>query len=258
MKFRSHWALAKGVVLESVRRKDLWVVAILGLVVLVAASAIGFFGSAGLEVFMKDLAVTVLGLFSTVIAAATATRVLPDEIKNRTLYPLLARPISRLDLIVGKWFGAVLVTWLGFALLTVTTAIAIAMFHVRFEPIMAQYVFLKLLGLTLVCSVGVALSVYMTPAASLTMTLVLSFGASTFSRAIGLGFNDASPVIRVVMQTINAALPQTHLFDIGGRAVYVGWSPAPMWVVGALFGYLVVYSIAMLSVCYAKMRRKAL
>ena len=95
MKFTAYKPLARSVLLESLRRKDLWVVAILGFVIIIAASTLGFFGFDGLEIFAKDLAVTVLGLFSTIITVLTACRLIPDEIKNRTLYPLLARPITR-------------------------------------------------------------------------------------------------------------------------------------------------------------------
>src|SRR5690349_3337416 len=56
MKFRVYKALARGVVLESVRRKDLWVVAILGFLILIASGALGFFGVEGLQSFAKDLA----------------------------------------------------------------------------------------------------------------------------------------------------------------------------------------------------------
>jgi uncharacterized membrane protein len=87
MNILTYKALARSVVLESIRRKDLWVVAILGFLIILASSALGFFGFDGLQVFAKDLAVTVLGLFSTIIAILTSCRLIPDEIKNRTLYP---------------------------------------------------------------------------------------------------------------------------------------------------------------------------
>ena len=258
MKFYVHRALANGVVLESIRRKDLWVVAILGFIVLAASSAIGFFGSAGLETFVKDLAVTVLGLFSTVIAVVVSCRVLPEEIKNRTLYPLLARPITRLDLILGKWVGAVLVTWLGFLLLLATTAVALIGFHVHFEAIMLQYAFLKMLGLAVICSVGMALSVYMTPSAATVMTFVLALGSSILSRAMTMAYEQSPEILRGLFKVFNAMLPQVHLFDIGARATYMGWSPVPMWVVAALVVYLFAYASAMMAVCFAKFRRQAL
>jgi uncharacterized membrane protein len=51
MNFSAYRALARCVVLESLRRKDLWVVAILGFVILLASSTLGFFGFSGLEIF---------------------------------------------------------------------------------------------------------------------------------------------------------------------------------------------------------------
>ncbi len=258
MKFRIYFTLARGVVLESVRRKDLWVVAILGLVVLATASTIGFFGSSGLEVFIKDLSATVLGLFATVVATVVSCRVIPDEVKNRTLYPLLARPISRLDFIIGKWLGAVLVTWIGFALLLITTSIALAGFHVPFEWIMLQYVFLKLLGLALICSIGICLSTLLTPPAAVTLTFISTYGVAMVSRGLSLGYAHASPLGQWTSKAISALLPQTQLFDISGRAVYVGWQLVPLWVVGALTLYCIVYSGAMLTMSFLRMQKKAL
>ena len=115
------FALAKGVVLESLRRKDLWVVGILGGLIVCAAGAMGVFGLDGLEAFAKDLAVSVLSLFSTVVAVLISSRVMGEELRQRTLYPLLARPVSRLDLLLGKWLGTVLVSWIAFLVLVVMT-----------------------------------------------------------------------------------------------------------------------------------------
>jgi ABC-type transport system involved in multi-copper enzyme maturation permease subunit len=258
MKFRIYWSLAKGVLLESIRRKDLWVIAILGFLVLAGSSALGFFGVAGLEIFIKDLAVTVLGLFSTIIAVVTSTRVLPEEIKNRTLYPLLARPISRFDLVIGKFLGAVLVTWTGFFMLALTTGLAMLIFKIQFEPIMLQYLLGKMMGLALVCAIGLGLSVYMTPPAATTMGFVLTMGASSISRAMVLAYTAAPAFVQWLFKGINLLLPQVHLFDFGSRTVYYNWSPVPLWAIGTLFAYLVVYGGVMLLLAHAKLRRQTL
>lgn len=257
MKPRVWLVLCRGVVLEAVRRKDLWVVAILGFLIISAAGALGFFGIAGLEVFAKDLAFTVLGVFSTILAVITASRMIPDEIRNRTLYPLLARPISRLDLLVGKLCGAICVTWIAFLALVALTAVALAMFHVRFDWVMAQYVVAKMLGLALLCSLSLALSACMTPSAAATMSFVLAFGGAMIVRALGLAFEGASPPMRVAFKLINFGLPQLHLFDFGARAANVGWPPVPLWVMGALTAYAAVYSGTMVAVAWLRFRRQA-
>lgn len=249
-------ALARCVVLESLRRKDLWVVAILGFVILLASSTLGFFGFKGLEIFAKDMAVTVLGMFSTIIAILTSSRLIPDEIKNRTLYPLLARPITRLDLLVGKLVGAVAVTWISFLLLAALTALALTIFHVKFEMIMLQYLLAKMIGLVVVCGFSMAFSVYMTPSASATIAFLVAFGAPMVTRGLILAAA-GNPALVPICKAINTILPQTALFDLGGRAVYIGWGLVPLWVMGFLVAYGLFYSGAMLFVSWMKFRRQA-
>lgn len=257
MKLNAVRALAKGVVLESIRRKDLWVVAILGFLILAAAGALGLFGIHGLEIFVKDLAVTVLGLFSVILAVLTSCRILPDEIRNRTLYPLLARPISRLDLLVGKYVGAVVVSWIGFLALVALTFLALLGFGVHFEAVMFQYVLAKMMGLAVICAVGLCLSAYMTPNAAATMSFLLVLGSTMFARAFQMASAE-QPALTWVFKILNAALPQTHLFDLGGRAVYVNWSPVPLWVMLALAAYMLVYVAATVGLGWLRFRRQAL
>jgi ABC-type transport system involved in multi-copper enzyme maturation permease subunit len=256
-KLRIWKAIARGVLLEAVRRKDLWVIAILGMIIILAASMLGFFGVRGLEVFVKDLAVTVLGMFSTIVAILTSSRLLPDEIRNRTLYPLLARPITRLDLLLGKFFGAVAATWIGFLCLASLTAVALAIFHVQFEWVMLQYLVLKMMGLVVLCAVTLTLSAYMTPQAAATMSFVLAFGSVMFVRGLEMASHSSTGNMKSVFLVANDLLPQYLLFDEGARAANIGWGSAPVWVVLALMTYMIVYSGAVLLMAWSRFKKQA-
>lgn len=257
MNFRAWKSIARGVVLEAIRRKDLWVIAILGCLILVCASALGFFGMNGLESFIKDLAVTILSLFSSIVAILSSTRLMPEEIKNRTLYPLLARPISRFDLLMGKLIGAVLVTWTGFFALCALTSLALIMFHVHFDLLMLQFVIAKLMGLVVICSVSLALSTYCSPTAASTLAVVLVFGSGIVVRAMVMAYSTAGAGTQVMFTAINAVLPQFGLFDLGARVANLHWGPVPAWVLGTLFAYMVFYSAAMLALGWLKFRKQA-
>jgi len=258
VKFRAYWALARGVLLETVRRKDLWVVAILGFLIIAAAGTLGFFGFKGLEVFAKDLAFNVLGLFSTILAILTAGRQLPDEIKNRTLYPLLARPINRFDFLIGKLLGAVLASWIAFLALSAAAALALAVFGVAFEPIMIQYLFAKMIGLAFVCGLSMAFSVFMTPSAAVTTTFILALGGAKISQALTMSYGSASPGARILYRVVDALIPHYNLFDIGSRAAYNGWPPVEPWVVGFMLAYCLVYTGGLMTLSWLKFRVKAL
>lgn len=251
-------ALARGVLLDAVRRKDLWVVAILGFLIMACAGMLGFFGLNGLEIFAKDLAVTVLGVFSTIVAILISSRGIPEELKNRTLYPLLARPITRFDLLFGKFIGATVATWISFLVLAVLTGAALMVFKVHFEPIALQYLLLKMMGLAMLCAVSQTLSCYMTPQAAATMSFILALGGSMLSRAFVMGYASAAAPLQIGFKFLNALLPQYSLFDIGSRVSNQHWSPVPLWVVGALAAYMVIYSGGMLTLGWMKFRKQAI
>jgi ABC-type transport system involved in multi-copper enzyme maturation permease subunit len=256
-KFQIWKAIARGVILESVRRKDLWVVGILGFLICLSAGALGFFGMSGLESFAKDLGTTVLGAMSTILAIVTTSRLMPDEIKNRTLYPLIARPISRFDLLFGKFLGATAISWISFLLLAALTGIALTIFGVQFEPLMAQYLLLKLMGLAVICSVSLMLSTIMTPSAATTMSFVLIFGSGMISKALVMAYESGQTSMQPVFKFLNALLPQVGLFDLGSRTANTNWGPVPTWVVGTLAVYMVLYCSAMLSLSWFKFRNQA-
>lgn len=250
-------ALARGVLLDAVRRKDLWVVAILGFLIIASAGMLGFFGLNGLEVFAKDLAVTVLGAFSSIVAILIASRGMPEEIKNRTLYPLLARPITRFDLLFGKFLGATIATWISFLILVVLTGLALSLFGVKFEVIALQYILLKMMGLAVLCAVSQALSCFMTPQAAATMSFILAFGGAMLSRAFVMAYGSASQPVQMTFKFIYGILPQYSLFDIGGRVSNEHWTMVPLWVVGALTVYMVVYTSGILGLSWLRFRKQA-
>jgi ABC-type transport system involved in multi-copper enzyme maturation permease subunit len=112
----------RATLLEALRRKDAWVLGILmGAYALVALGArLGGGTDASAATFMLNLGLSLSVLFAHLLTVLLAGRQFPDEIENRTLYPLLARPVTRRSLLLGKWIagGLVgLVTLAAFALL---------------------------------------------------------------------------------------------------------------------------------------------
>jgi ABC-type transport system involved in multi-copper enzyme maturation permease subunit len=100
--------IVRATLLEAQRRKDAWVLGILmGAFAIVAGSARLTGGTdATAATFMLNLGLSLSVLFSHLLTVLLAGRQLPDEIENRTLYPLLARPISRRGLLLGKWLAS--------------------------------------------------------------------------------------------------------------------------------------------------------
>jgi ABC-type transport system involved in multi-copper enzyme maturation permease subunit len=249
-------ALAGASLLESLRRKDLYVALILSLLMIGAAATIGTFGVTGLEMFLKDVTLTVVNLVSTLLAVLFAARQLPEEVAHRTVYPLLARPISRADLVIGKFFGAFALSALALLLFAMIGLGALSYYGLAVGAIFWQYLLLRLFSLALVCALTITLSLFLTPGATITVALLLAAGGATFSQAVLLLDGTAGQAARAFLRGSYYLLPHLDLFDLSRKVSY-GWKPVAAWVVWALFAYGALYTALLLALGMWRFKRQA-
>src|SRR2546421_11227681 len=55
--------------------------------------------------YLKEVVLLLIWVSALVIAITTTARQIPAERENRTIFPLLAKPVSRGQVIVGKFLG---------------------------------------------------------------------------------------------------------------------------------------------------------
>jgi ABC-type Na+ transport system ATPase subunit NatA/ABC-type transport system involved in multi-copper enzyme maturation permease subunit len=249
-------ALMTAGLLETLRRKDLYVVLILTLLLTLGASAFRAFGVQGLEIFVKDVALTAIGVMTTVLTVLIAARQIPEEMQRRTIYPLMARPITRGQLLLGKWATATMTASLCFVILALTTLGLLLTLGIGVKPLFVQYVLLKLLGIGWLCAMVIALSLYMTPAANVTLSLILAFGSGLFGRLLLMAHweHDLSALW---LNLLYGVLPHYDYFDMSKKVVF-NWDLAPWWVLGAMAGYAVLNGGAWLLVGWLRFRKQTI
>jgi ABC-2 type transport system permease protein len=57
---------------------------------------------------LKDIGLGAMSLFTSLLAVIATARLLPQEIEDRTVYTILAKPISRFEYLAGKLSGVLL------------------------------------------------------------------------------------------------------------------------------------------------------
>jgi ABC-type transport system involved in multi-copper enzyme maturation permease subunit len=120
-------AIARVVLLEMIRRKDFYVLFfITGLITLLLGS-VSIFNDRNIAGYLKELALLLIWISSLVIAISTAARQLHAEKESRTIFPLLAKPVSRGQLLLGKFLGC----WLA-------TGVALLVFYLFFALVVAS------------------------------------------------------------------------------------------------------------------------
>src|SRR5215831_9552678 len=99
------FALAGVVIKELYRRKDFYVLFVLTALLTFAAGAMNFFHDEKIIRIVKDVCLMLIWISSLVIAIVTTARQIPAEREARTIFPLLAKPVSRGQVIAGKFLG---------------------------------------------------------------------------------------------------------------------------------------------------------
>ena len=119
------FAIGGVVIRELYRRKDFYVLLVLTAVITGLLGAVNFFNDPRIVRYLKEICLLLIWLSSLVICITTAARQIPAEKENRTIFPLLAKPVTRWQVVFGKFLGcwlacgiALLVFYLFFAIVS--------------------------------------------------------------------------------------------------------------------------------------------
>jgi len=251
------FGIAYVAILESFRRKDPYVVLILGFALVLGAALFNQFGIEGLEKFVKDVALTVTNVLCVVICVVAAARQLPSEIANRTLYPLLAKPVSRTTVLLGKYLGVGLMSSAVVVMFWVELQILFLVFGISSGVIFFQALYLRILSMWLIAAVVVALSLFLTHGANVTVSLLLTLAMSTFANTVLAVHSELHGAAQRLAEVLYWVAPHLELFDLSKKVIHE-WPAIPVAALAVLTAYAVVYAAMFLALGCWRFRRIAL
>ena len=82
---------------------------------------------------IKNWALGPMFIFATVLAVVATALLLPKDVEDRTLYTILAKPVPRIDYLVGKFLGVVA---LMFVTLLIMDVMMVSVLHVRTQMVL--------------------------------------------------------------------------------------------------------------------------
>lgn len=118
--------IAKNTFLEAVRQKLFNFLVLLSVALVISSHTFKAFdfGTSELK-FIADFGFGAIYLFGMIIAIASTAQLFFSEIENRTALTILAKPVRRLEFILGKYVGVLLVVGIFTALMTTLLAIVL-------------------------------------------------------------------------------------------------------------------------------------
>jgi len=235
-------ALAGLSIMELYRRKDLLVVFVLSAVILLPLSVLKPFGVAGASRYVTEMALLLVWLFSLVIGLGVSMRLFPPEFESRTIYPMLAKPVGRGTLLLGKYLGALAASVSALAVFYLAYGILAGVRQGVWFPLILLQAFVLHIGfMVVVTALGLTGSLFMTGSANLTLNVLLTVGMLFFGQRLP-ALAAAQPVPgKWVLTLFHWVGPHMEFFDLRQRVVH-DWPP---------LGWSVCLSVSAYALCYA-------
>jgi Cu-processing system permease protein len=252
-------AIAVNVFRESVRDKVLYNLVLFAILLIGASLLIGQL-TAGQDVkIIKDLGLSATSFFGLFIAVFIGIGLVSKEVERRSIYSLLAKPITRSQLVVGKYIGLVLTLAVNVG--AMAAALYAVLAYLRWgasdavirtweapalDPALLVAAGLILVELMLVTAIAVFFSTFSTPILSAALTFAL-FIVGHFSEDLR-NFQDAvnSPVAGRITRALYWVLPNLAQFDVKASVTHGRHVPAGYVVLAV--AYAVVYVAMLLTI----------
>jgi ABC-type transport system involved in multi-copper enzyme maturation permease subunit len=252
-------AVAGVVILELYRRKDFYVLFVLTALLTLVMGSVTFFNERNVIRYLKEICLFLIWVSSLVIAITTTARQIPAEREQRTLFPLLAKPVTRSQVLLGKFLGC----WeaCGLALLVFYAFFAVVAGAREHHWPMANYfqaVTLHWLMLGVVVAMTLLGSlVFAAPSSTNTIAFVLVTAILLLGRHLNKVALQLAEPLQSLVYAIYFALPHLELFDVRDLIVH-NWSPIPWaaWLGAGVYG--AVYICLFLALACRVFRRKAI
>jgi ABC-2 type transport system permease protein len=221
--------IAQIVWLKMIRKKDLYVLLILLAGLLLTLTTLNIFGIAGVVRYITETGLNFAWLFSWILAVIVTARELPNEEKQGTIFPLLAKPINRMELIIGKWLGSwsiVCVATLSFYILVASVVI---LKGGTLNPIvLIQGIILHCCAISIICAISLFFSIKMNSDAAATMSFTFTATSFLLVPWIPRLMKYTSGIHATAMMVVYNLLPHFEIFNMKRRIVHdfdpIQWS----------------------------------
>jgi ABC-type transport system involved in multi-copper enzyme maturation permease subunit len=252
------FAVAGIVIKELYRRKDFYVLFILTVLVCLIMASVNIFNDKHIVRYLKELCLLLIWISSLVIGITATARQIPAEREQRTLLPLLAKPLTRTQLIFGKFLGC----WLACGLVLICFYVffgALAASREHTWPLMNyfQAAFLHWIALGVVVALALLGSlVFAAPSSNSTICFVIVATILTVGRYLdAIALAQPEP-FRSLVYAFYYAVPHLEIpFEMRNLIVHdwplIGWNFVALDTL-----YLLTYTAVFLVAACLVFRRK--
>ncbi|GAO02301.1 ABC-2 family transporter protein [Anaeromyxobacter sp. PSR-1] len=199
-----------------------------------------------------DLGLTAMELMGSLTAVFLGATTIAGDVERRVVYPVVAKPMSRAQYLVGRYLGLAATLWLNMLVMAVCLAALLCLDAGSLSPIDRPLLgaFLMMgVQFLVVAAVAVLFSSLTTPtlAAIFSLAVTIAGHLSNDLRTLWEGAGSG------VGKALWYVLPNLSALSLNAEVIYREAPPASVWLASA---YALLYTGAMLSLAAAAFERR--
>jgi Cu-processing system permease protein len=203
---------------ETIRDKILYNLVLFAILLIGASVLLGTLTIGEQARIVNDLGLSAINLVAVLIAIFVGIGLVTKEIERRTVYTILARPITRVQFVLGKYLGLALIV-----IVNITIMFGMFLATVWFSDnavhgSLFQAVQLILVETLLVMAMALFFSTFSSSILSATMTLGLYVIGHLTSDLKGIAEKSQNPLTESVMTALYYVCPNLEMLNVKGQA----------------------------------------
>lgn len=249
--------IARNVFLEVIRDRILYLVGLFA-VLMVAATLLLPQVAAGTEnKIILDLGLAAIHLLSVIVAVFVGTGLINKEIEKRTVLVLIAKPVTRLEFIVGKHLGlsAVLAVLIG--LLTLIFLVVLQLNGIPFplDSLLLAVLFM-FLEVVLLTAVAILFGVFTSSLLATLLTFAVYLVGHLSQDIVSLGKLSENAGLQRVTNGLYLVLPDLERLNLRNEAVYGMQLLPSMPELSSSLLYALLYTALLLAIAVGIFSRR--
>ena len=243
-------ALAQLYLKGSLRRQVHLATLFLAFVLLILPAYVNAFsvGPEAFETISKDFGLTLIGYFIVGMGLMLGSTTVPSDLEARSVYPVLARPLSRAGFLLAHLLAAAMMLGGSLLFLGASLSFSIALILRDIFPTLIFSLYGSFLQAVVVAALCLMLSVRVRPAAAASLVALVYLLGSFSSDLVRLILGGAP---RVLAEALKALLPDFSSFALKSASVHndtvalpyllvitayaLGWVAFSLWIASQAF-----------------------
>lgn len=167
---------------------------------------------------MTDMGLAAINLVGVIIAIFVGIGLVSKEIERRTIYTIIARPISRAQFVVGKYLGLVTTLAVNVAIMLAVYLLTLWTYQAPVHWALVQAVQLIVVELMLVTAIALFFSTFSSATLSAILTIGLYVIGHLTTDLRGIAQNSQSEAVKAVANGVYYLCPNLDMLDMKGQA----------------------------------------